>query len=346
VQLVPPGLCRRRVLARVVLLWLALVEVVSAEPRSEAGLIWQAPLDCPDVGEVRARIERRLGAPLESVVHGVEVEVAPDGDGNQRRFVARIDLRSQIAGGGDPDGSAGGAGGSGPRGIDLRAVTVANEVRVLTSARCDELTDAVAVVIARIASERLAAEHAESVRVATHELPAPAPRLWGGGMRALGVSGVGAMPGIGLGGELAAYLRRRSLFLELAGARWLPSSRALSMGGPDRVDISLFVAMVRFGWGPERLPLRGWISGEIGSMYGRGGRARVLDGPGDSARWVGFGGGFGVAWPMSRHTRLIGFVEAVLPLQRARFVLEQGAAVYRPDIATARCGFGLEVGWR
>jgi hypothetical protein len=312
-------MCRRRVLVRVVLPWLALAGTVSAEPRTESGLTWDAPVACPDVGEVRARIERRLGSPLESVVHGVAVEVTPDGDGSARRFVARI---------------------------DLRAVTVANEVRVLTSARCDELTDAVAVVIARIASEKREAERAERaepVRIAMYERPEPAPRMWGGGMRALGVSGVGAMPGIGLGGELAAYLRRRELFLELAGARWLPSSQVLYMGSADRVDISLYLAMLRVGWGPERLPLRGWISAELGSLYGRG---VVFDsGPGDSSRWFGFGGGFGVAWPMSPHTRLIGFVEAVLPLQRAQFVLDR-AEVYRPDVATARCGFGLEVGWR
>jgi hypothetical protein len=312
-------MCRRRVLVRVVLLWLALAATASAQPRTETALVWQAPHACPDVGEVRARIERRLGSPLDAVVQGVAVEISPDGEGGNLRFVARI---------------------------DLRAVTVANEIRVLTSARCDELTDAVAVVIARIASEKrqAAAGRGEVARIATHEPPPLVSRLWGGGMRALGVSGVGATPGIGLGGEVAAYLRRRSLFVELAGARWMPTPRVLYMGAPGRVDVGLFVAVVRFGWGPERLPLRAWISTELGSIHGQG--LGFDDAPAGTARWAGLGGGFGVAWPMTQHTRLIGIVEVVAPLQRARFVLEHGTEVYRPDMATARCGFGLEIGWR
>lgn len=87
-------MCRRRVLVRVVLLWLALAPNASAQPHTEAGLVWQAPVVCPDVSEARARIERRLGSPLEAAVHGVEVEIAPDGNGSERQFVARIDLRA------------------------------------------------------------------------------------------------------------------------------------------------------------------------------------------------------------------------------------------------------------
>lgn len=322
-------MCRGRVLVRAVLLWLALAATAWAE-RTEGGLVWRAPPACPDVGEVQARIERRLGAPLESVVHGVEVEIAPDGAGNERRFVARI---------------------------DLRAVTVANEIRVLTSARCDELTDAVAVVIARVASERRqlaeraerqvaerqVAERREPERIAAHEAPPRLARTWGGGVRALGVSGVGAIPGIGVGGEIAAFVRRRSLFVEVGGARWLPSPRVLYMGASWRVDVGLLVAIARLGWGPERLPLRGWISAELGSIDGQG---IPFDDRPVGARWTGVGGGFGVAWPMTRYTRLVGFMEVVAPLQRAQFVLQHGTEVYRPEVATARCGLGLEVGWR
>src|SRR3954447_22885830 len=90
-----------------------------AEPASDAALIWQAPDSCPDAAEVRARIARRLGAPIDRAVRGVTVDVAVERGGREPRYVARIDLRG------------------------LRA---AAEIRVLTSARCDELTDAVAVV--------------------------------------------------------------------------------------------------------------------------------------------------------------------------------------------------------
>lgn len=309
-------------MVRVVCIWLALVATAYAEPRTDAGLVWQAPVTCPDAGEVRARIERRLGMSIDRAVHGIEVDIAAGGDGKDRSFVAHI---------------------------DLRGVTVANEVRVLTSARCDELTDAVAVIIARIAAENRqpAREQRQPIDrpgIMTYAPSPAAPHKWGGGIRALGVSGIGALPRVSLGGELAAYGRRNSMFAELAGARWLPSRRVLLTGAPGGVDISLGVLSARFGWGPEDLPLRAWISGELGSIRGEGialNNAQI-----GSSTWGGVGAGFAVAWPMTPHARLVGVVETVVPLQRARFVLQDGAEVYRPSPATVRSGLGLEIGWR
>jgi hypothetical protein len=315
------GGCRRGVLARAVSIWLVLVAAAHAEPRSDAALVWQAPADCPDAREVRVRIERRLGMPIERAVHGIEVAIEPEaGDlgGAARRFVARI---------------------------DLRGLTVANEVRVLTSARCDELTDAVAVVIARLAAERRQPPAEDrAVRLAVQPPVTVAPREWGGGVRTLGLSGVGAQPRVGLGGELAGYVRHESVVAEVALARWLPSSRFLHPGAPGRVDIRLDVTALRLGWGPEALPLRGWIAGELGSVEAQG--VGLNDDHVGAARWVGVGAGVGVAWPMAPLVRLVGVVEAVVPVQRPRFMLVDGTEVYRPEPATARCGLGLEVGWR
>jgi hypothetical protein len=308
------------VVARVALIWLAVASTAYAEPRTDAGLVWQAPVSCPDAGEVRARIERRLGMSIDRAVHGIEVDITPDGEGNDHGFIARI---------------------------DLRGVTVANEIRVLTSARCDELTDAVAVIIARIAAEHRqpAAElPGERARIAVAAPPPVAPRMWGGGIRAHGVSSIGALPRVSLGAELAVNVRRHALFGELAGARWLPSRRLLQEGAPGAVDVSLSILTARFGWGPEDLPLRAWVTGELGSLRGQGialNQAQI-----GAATWGGMGAGFAVAWPMTTHTRLVGLVEAVVPVQRARFVLQDGAEIYRPGPATVRCGLGLEVGWR
>lgn len=134
---VPGGTCRTGVAARVaslpgaaVLACFVAARIAHAEPPSDAALIWQAPDSCHDAGEVRARIERRLGAPVDRVVRGVAVDVAVQRDGAAPRYVARIDLRGLRGGGAAGD----------------------DEIRVLTSARCDELTDAVAVVIARLAA--------------------------------------------------------------------------------------------------------------------------------------------------------------------------------------------------
>lgn len=308
---------------RVAWIWLALVATAYAEPRTGAGLIWQAPAICPDAREVRARIERRIGMSIDRVVHGIEVDIAPRGDGNERGFVAHI---------------------------DLRGVTVANEIRVLTSARCDELTDAVAVIIARIAAENRQApaeargERGGSARLVAYAPPRDAPHVWGGGVRVLGVSSIGALPRVGVGGELAAYARHGSLFAELSGARWLPSPKVLQAGAPGRVDVRLTVTAIRFGWGPQQLPLRAWVAGELGSIEGEG--IAIDDAHVGAGTWVGAGAGFAVAWPMTQHTRLVGILETVVPFQRARFVLQDGTELYRPGPVTVRCGLGLEVGWR
>lgn len=303
--------------ALALLVWLG-ATAAHAQPSTDAGLVWQAPVSCPNIDEVRARIERRLGSSIDRAIHGVAVDVARDGDGGGR-FVARI---------------------------DLRAVTVANEIRVLTSARCDELADAVAVVIARIAAEnrQVSAERSQPTRIALPAPPPVVPDAWGSGLRALGVSGVGALPGIGVGGELAGHVRHRSLFAELAGAMWARSPKVVAQGAPGRVDVSLKLAALRIGWDSEQLPLRAWLSGELGLLEGTG---VAFDGSRTgAARWLAAGAEFGVGWPMTEHTRLIGVVELAVPLERARFVLRGGSSVFSPEVATARCGFGLEVGWR
>jgi len=321
------------------------VAAVHAEP-SSGGLGWHAPAACPGADELRARIERRLGAP--------------------------IDRRSRIVEGGDPDGPAGEVGGhhreidraldgvdvsitAAPDGgfvarIDLGAVTVANEVRVLRSARCDELADAVAVVIARVAAEHrapaipAAPERAGPVAFAPADDVSELPGDWGGGLRALGVTGVGGQPGVGVAGELAAYVRSGAGFAELAGARWRPSGLALMSGGPIQFDVRLDVVTLRLGWSPPRLPLRAWVTGELGSLHGEGVGLNAPDL--GSGTWAGAGAGFGVAWPISPHFRVVGNVEVVALLRRERFALYNGAEVFRPEVASARSSVGFEVGWR
>src|SRR5438874_218051 len=112
--------------ALAIALGVAIAAPAAAEPRvavgPELGIAWDAPASCPDRASMRTRIERRLGRSLDDVVLGIGVDIRARGG----RFVATI---------------------------DLRAVTVANDVRTLTSARCDELEDAIAVVVARIARE-------------------------------------------------------------------------------------------------------------------------------------------------------------------------------------------------
>jgi hypothetical protein len=349
------------VAARVIRSLLALVAITgvaeaeraavgASPPASNSAFGWRAPAGCPKPDDVRLRIERRLGAPIDGAVHGVEIEITREPGG----FVAQI---------------------------DARALTVANDVRTLHSARCEDLADAISVILARLASEvRVAARAsppAPSWRGAG--LPRPAgqdlaeapdraarvdemrgpetgrrfvdmpvgprqTRRWGGGVRALALSGIGALPRINIGGELGGYVRRDAHFLELAVGRWVPQAARLDPGAPARVEVSLDVVTVRAGWGPEELPIRAWLEGEVGTIQGEG--VAVLDPQVASARWIALGGGFGVAWPMSPRARLVGTFELAIPLQRTRFMLQNGADLYQPAAAAARCALGLEVGWR
>lgn len=301
-----------------VVLWVVLC-ASAAVARADHGFVWAAPEPCPDAGDVRARIERRLGMPIDGSVHGIGVEIAREGG----QFVARI---------------------------DIRAVALANQPRTLTSARCDELADAVAVVVARLASE-VAVRARQAQRAPAAAVTAITPGAvrrgagpWGGGVRAVAVSGVGLLPGVGLAGELAVYARRHRYFAELVGTRWARNAKYLVNGAPGAVDVSLMTLALRAGWSPPDMYIRAWAIGEVGPMTGEG---IALDDPRiGTGRWGAVGGGFGVAWPMADRARLVGAVEFLAAFEQVRFVLVDGSEIYQPSAAVARCSLGLEIGWR
>lgn len=312
----------------------------AAPAAAEPAFGWSAPAGCPRADDVRARVERRLGSPIDGAVRGVEIEITRTGS----EFVARI---------------------------DARALTVANDIRTVRSTRCDELADGIAVILARLASEVRSAPPpatelatpkppprevalADELRgpdderrsdVIAIEPAAPRPEhLWGGGVRLLGLSGIGALPRLNLGGEVSGYVRRDRRFAELAISRWVPQSARLDPGAPARVDVSLDVLTVRAGWATEQLPIRAWLSGEVGRMRGSG--MAVIDPKVVTSPWAAVGAGFGVAWPMAPRARLVGTFELAVPLSRTTFSLQGGADLFQPSPAAVRCAFGLELGWR
>lgn len=293
-----------------VLVLIALAAPAHAD--GELGIAWQAPATCPDAAALRSRIEQRLGRELDDM--SIAIDVAQLGT----RFVATVDL------GGD--------------------------VRTLASARCDDLADAVAVIVARAAGEhhaarpRLAMREPEPELVIEKPVVGPRPRPWSLGARLSGVSGIGVIPEVGLGAELAITLRRHSTLAEIAATRWALSEAQLHAGAPAKVDVGLDVTAMRVGWRSEDKPLRGWASVEIGTMYGNGvalANAQVGEG-----RWVAAGTGFGVAWPMTKWLRLVGSTEVMLALDRVRFSLSSGQVVYAPAPMSARATCGIEIGWQ
>jgi hypothetical protein len=293
---------------------IVLATATSAHAQGDLGFAWQAPAACPDASALRTRVEQRLGHPLAETTISVDVEELG------ARYVAQVDL-------GDDD------------------------VRTLTSARCDDLADAVAVVVARAAGEHRAAPTQVAVRDVDEPAPAvhaqvaaPHLRTWSISARLSGVSGVGVIPEVGLGGEIAITLRRKSAMAELAETRWAVSKAQLHGGGPAHVDVGLDVTALRIGWRSQQAPLRAWASVEGGSMYGNG--VELENASVGEGRWFAAGAGFGVAWPMTKWARLVGTTEVMVAVERVRFSLGDGTVVYAPSPMSARATCGIELGWQ
>ncbi len=271
----------------------AVVAGVIAASASIAGaqpapaLAWTAPLACPDADEASARVERHLGEPIDRFVLAVAVQI----DQVPHGYVAHVGTRT------------------------------------LTSETCDDLSDAVALVVARMATE------------APRRI-APIRTAWGGGVRGSGMSGIGVVPSVGLGGELAAYLRREQLLGELAIADWAQGATLARGLVPAGMMLGLETVTMRIGYAPEPKPIRSWLAVDVGRMTGESGAQATT-----ASAWVAAGPGFAVAWPIAPRLRLVGTLEVLANLTRAHFV-EDGMTVYEPSAVSARTTLGLEVGWR
>jgi hypothetical protein len=279
--------------------------VAAAEP----GLTWTAPADCPDAADERLRIEQRLGRSLDAVELAGTVTIEPVAYG----FAATLALGH--------DGA-----------------------RHLTGASCDELADAVAVIVARAARDRPAPAHAAVVEPAVEPVVEPAveqapelprPAAWWFGARLSTLGGRGVVPGTGFGGELVATARRGPLIAELGGARWLAGTAAVD-GAAVRVTFA--AATARLGWQPAT-PLRAWLVTELGTMSGTG-MTR-----GGASAWFGAGLGAGGIWRLTRTIGIVATVEAIAALDRARFVLTSGTAVYEASPVSTRASLGIELAW-
>lgn len=175
-------------------------------------------------------------------------------------------------------------------------------------------------------------------------------RAWAWGLRLTGLSGIGALPGVNYGGEVAGYLRWQERFVELGLGRWKPEDTIVVDAATD-TKLGLDVWTLRGGWASMEMPLRAWLLVEAGELAGPhsvmpAGVPRMVTGSVESDhRWFAAGGGFGVGWPMSDRARLVGSVEVAVPLGKQSMMLDSGQR-FEPDAAAARASLGIEVGWR
>lgn len=298
---------------------LLILAALASPAVADGDLTWQAPASCPDEHALRRRVERRLERSLDDVKVGVDVDV----EHRAGRYTARVDVE--------------------------------DDVRTITSKKCGELADAVAVIVARVASNALAARQAKTV--ATIEMPddhvhvdalpepdkPPPPRVWTLGARFSGVSGIGVIPKVGLGAEMALTLRRHRMLGELAATRWLTSAAQFHNGAPAKVDVNLDTVALRWGWRPFEVPLRAWLAVETGKMSGTS--LKTSDQL-ENGRWLAAGAGFGIAWQIKPWVRLLGTTEAMVALERVAFTMGDGIVVYAPAPTSVRTTVGLEVGWQ
>ncbi|MBA3453937.1 MAG: hypothetical protein H0T42_12655 [Deltaproteobacteria bacterium] len=188
-----------------------------------------------------------------------------------------------------------------------------------------------------------------AVRAPRARFPSDDVPLWGGGARLTGLSGIGALPGVNMGVELAVFVRRDERFLELGLGRWVPQETYVVAQAPERVELGLDVWTLRGGWASRTMPLRAWLLVETGELAGRremtGMIARMVGAVEEDRRWLAAGGGFGVAWPMADRARLFGTVEVAIPIERTPMAMMEGRD-FEPAAAAVRANLGLELGWR
>ena len=144
-----------------------------------------------------------------------------------------------------------------------------------------------------------------------------------------GVSALGILPGLGIGGELAAVGERGPVFGELALVQWAASASTAANVTSDRIAIGLRAAALRLGWRIGELPVRAFADGELGSMTGSGMRS-------GAGTWLAFGIGLAGWWQVTPRLRAVATAEADLARDRVRFTLSDGTPVYEPGLSSAR----------
>ncbi len=296
--------------------------VLLASGTAAADVTWTAPAGCPDANAVRTKIERRLdGMSLAEV--SIDVSVTRTGS----KLTATIE-------------------------------SGANHERTLTATECSELADAVALIVAQLASQArhhvdvapieitawvppVAPELAVTLPVATER---PLSAAWTAGFRALALSGIGMTPEVGVGADVSAFVQRDTRFVEVGYAKWVPRPMQILASETGTVQFDLQLVAVRGGWASTKMPLRGWVGLEVGQMHGEGPALRTPES--GVGRWVAISSGFGVGWPISSRTRLVGTFEVAVPVDRATFQFMDGSEIREPAPISARSALGVELAWR
>lgn len=329
-------------------------QVVPAAGVTSATLRWEAPRGCPDEAALRARVDARLSRPL-GAGDSIDATVTVARRGRQLRAQVRV------------------------------WTPAADAERELVAPRCDELADAVAVVLARAVAEARA-------RVITDDAAA---------LLAISVDPVALPPPDcdplrpGSCPDAIDPLRRRpprsTIADDLAPRRRPPMTprdgglRASTVSG---AGISPHVGFgvelgVWFRWrglagevvatrwlerlaelppsrrfgaaiGLDALAARAcWNPDTFGPRICVLGERGTMSGRGvglfesriGEATYSAIGLGISLRARLRPHVALVGGFDMLSAIARPRFVLDRGTLLHQPDPFAGRVGFGLELGW-
>ena len=298
-------------------------------------LRYAAPASCPTLGAIESAIlERtanvRFGAPARRVFV-ITIQETADGF----RGTLEIDERSEAAGGGDPAGSAGGAGGSAPRGIDTAAD------KELAAQRCEDLANAFALVTA------LAIDPTASILPRPRTEPPPS-------LPAAAVEAdLDAMidAGVGPAAMFAAVVEARVPWrgdyrLELAAIAGR-DTKGVDGGEARFTWLAVRPAACRRWTWPAIAPgmeIDGCGSAELGAVHASG--AQIVNQRDLTRLWLAIGAHGRVGLPLYQNIFAQLQLGASVPLVRDRYLFAPNVAIHETPLVTGWLVLGIGLQFR
>lgn len=287
-------------------------------PARAAELHWDVPEACPDVHALERESEQVLGEPLASYPLSVTGTVTQSGD--QLTLLLRITL---------------------PANAETRE-------RELQAASCQELLEAAAVAVALAAAdsgERTPPGVPQSTDNTEPPLRAarPASETIGSelAISAAGAGITGALPSLGLGGELQVAWMRDWLRIGL-GMTWFPL-RGMTLTNSVRASFGMyFLELLLCGQrSVARARLFGCATAHIGRIEAH--LDAPAEGPTESTAWRALGVRVGASYPIAPPLELTASLAAVLPITRPRFYSQPtaDAELHEPAAVAARLLVGI-----
>ena len=300
--------------------WLVCFVLSLACPVRAAELQWVVPMTCPDVRALELESEQVLGEPLAKYPLRVIGTVTPHED--QLTLSLRITL---------------------PANAETRE-------RELQATDCQELLEAAAVAIALAAAESGGPEPRTPDVPQSRDTTEPQPRaasevsetqLSSVALSVAGSSLWGALPSMGLGGELQAAWLLSWLRVGI-GVTWIPA-REMQLTNDVRASFGLYFAEVLLcgQWNVARALLFACSTGNIGRMDAH--LVAPGTGPTESTPWRALGLRVGASYPVAPPLELTASFAAVMPLTRPRFYSQPTGTdeIHEPAAVATRLLIGI-----